>query len=146
MVDQDDADAQDPDAGSEHPTTKRATRKKATDKAPTERSAKKAPARKQPGKRAAATAEAPRRQGAGTIAQRAAAQLQQLTGHEVEGITAVRRDDDGWVVEIDLLELRRIPATTDVIATYEVEVDPSGDLMGYRRQHRFVRGNVGDGR
>ena len=83
---------------------------------------------------------------AGEVARLAAAQLQELTGNEVEGITGVRRVDDGWVVELDVLELRRIPSTTDVLATYEVEMDRSSELVGYRRRHRFVRGNVGEDR
>lgn len=80
------------------------------------------------------------------VAMEAARQLQQLTGNEVEAITGLRRTDDGWRVQVDVLELRRVPTTTDVIATYDVDVDGSGDLMGYHRQHRFVRGEVGDDR
>jgi hypothetical protein len=109
--------------------------------------AKKSAGKKTAGKKtAAAKAAPPRRPKAGAIAREAAAQLYELTGHEVEGITGVHRDDDGWIVEVDVLELRRIPATTDVLATYHVTVDESGDLVGYRRRHRFVRGNVGDDR
>jgi hypothetical protein len=78
------------------------------------------------------------------LAAEAARQLQQLTGQEVEGITGLHRNEDGWIVEIDVLELRRVPATTDVIATYEVEVDGDGELLGYHRRHRYVRGEVGD--
>lgn len=78
------------------------------------------------------------------LAAEAARQLQQLTGQEVEGITGLHRGDDGWTVEVDVLELRRVPTTTDVLATYEVEVDEDGELMGYRRRHRYVRGEVGD--
>lgn len=74
----------------------------------------------------------------------AAGQLQDLTGAELEGITALRRTDDGWQVEADFVELRRIPSTTDVIATYQVDVDADGELVGYRRLHRFVRGGVED--
>ena len=43
-----------------------------------------------------------------------------------------------------MLELSRIPNTTDVLATYEVEVDSDGELMEYRRVHRYVRGVPGD--
>ena len=39
-----------------------------------------------------------------------------------------------------MLELRRIPNTTDVLASYDVEVDSDGELQGYRRVHRYVRG------
>src|SRR5690349_11120884 len=88
----------------------------------------------------------PRRKAPGgmSLAAEAARQLQQLTGQEVEGITGLHRNDDGWVVDIDVLELRRVPTTTDVLATYEVEVDGDGELIGYRRRHRYVRGDVGN--
>jgi hypothetical protein len=80
------------------------------------------------------------------VALEAARHLQQLTGNEVEGITGLDRTDDGWRVQVDVLELRRVPTTTDVIATYDVDVDRDGELVGYRRRHRFVRGEVGDER
>ena len=37
-------------------------------------------------------------------------------------------------------EVRRIPDTTDVLGLYEVQVDSDGELLGYRRQQRYVRG------
>ena len=86
----------------------------------------------------------PKARGGMRLAADAARQLQQLTGHEVEGITGLHRGDDGWTVLVDVLELRRVPSTTDVLATYEVEVDGDGELMGYRRRRRYVRGEVGD--
>jgi hypothetical protein len=43
-------------------------------------------------------------------------------------------------VQVEVLELRRVPNTTDVLAVYEVSVDRDGDLEGYTRLHRYVRG------
>lgn len=129
-------------AGKKTPSKKAPTKKTPGRKAPAKRQSRQAPTKRA----AAAKAEPPRRPRAGAVAREAAAQLYELTGQEIEGITAVHRDDDGWVVEIDVLELRRIPATTDVLATYEVEVDENGDLMGYRRRHRFTRGSVSEDR
>lgn len=76
----------------------------------------------------------------------AAEQLVGLTGKEFEGIVGLSRSDDGWSVSVELLEMRRIPSTTDVIAVYEVDVDQDGDLTGYRRLHRFLRGEAGEDR
>ena len=89
-----------------------------------------------------------RRRGAGAIARDAVAELAQLTGREIEGVVGVERgEEDGWVVEIDMVELRRTPTSTDVLATYEVEMDDDGELVGYRRTRRFGRGQVsGDSR
>ena len=101
-----------------------------------------------PRKRSSAPrAEAPKRKGAQQLAGEAARQLLELTGKDAEGISGLRRSDDGWVVQVEVLELSRIPNTTDVLATYEVEVDSDGELMEYRRVHRYVRGVPGeDGR
>ncbi len=76
------------------------------------------------------------------IAAEAARQLAELTDEEVEGVTGLQKADDGWRVEVELLELSRVPTTTDVLATYEVDVDASGDLQGYRRTRRYVRGKA----
>lgn len=76
------------------------------------------------------------------VAMAAARELADLTGRRIEGMTGLDRTDDGWLVGIDVLELERIPETTDVLATYEVEVDTDGELLGYRRVRRFVRGDA----
>lgn len=106
--------------------------------------AKKTSARKSsPRKRASTPRAEPNRRASGTrIASEAARQLAELTGKDVEGVTGLQKEDDGWRVEVELLELRRVPTTTDVLATYEVDVDASGDLQGYRRTRRYVRGKT----
>ncbi|MGW7573442.1 gas vesicle protein GvpO [Streptomyces sp. NPDC054765] len=76
----------------------------------------------------------------GTVARRAAELLQSLISHRTEGVSAVRRTDDGWCVEVDVLELARIPDTTSLLATYEVKLDDDGELLEYYRTHRYRRG------
>jgi hypothetical protein len=56
--------------------------------------------------------------------------------------TGVRREQDGWSVLVDVVELERIPSTTSVMATYRVDLDRSGSLAGYERLRRFTRGSV----
>ena len=41
-----------------------------------------------------------------------------------------------------MLEVERIPNTTDLLATYVVQLDDSGGLLGYKRTKRFVRGQA----
>ena len=77
-----------------------------------------------------------------SIAEHVLEELEALVGCPAEGVTAIRRDDDGWVVNSDILELERVPETTDVLASYEVTVDPDGEITGYRRVHRYVRAQV----
>ncbi|WP_121708672.1 gas vesicle protein [Streptomyces sp. E5N91] len=74
-------------------------------------------------------------------ARRAADALSELIRHHLEGVSAVRRGEDGgWIVNVDVLEVARIPDTTSLLATYEVELDPAGDLLQYRRIARYRRG------
>lgn len=79
-----------------------------------------------------------------SIAEQVLEELEVLVGCPAEGVTAIRRDDDGWVVTAEILELERVPETTDVLASYEVTVGEDGELTGYRRTHRYVRAQVED--
>ena len=73
------------------------------------------------------------------VGRAAVEQLAQLTGQKVEGLSGVHRNDEGWLVTAEVLELRRIPETTDVLATYEVTLDDYGSVTGYRRVRRYTR-------
>jgi hypothetical protein len=74
------------------------------------------------------------------VAARAASELTDLIGRQVEGVVGVEQGDDGWHVQVEVVESRRIPDTTDILAIYEVDVDPDGEVTAYRRLDRYVRG------
>src|SRR5215212_10022214 len=59
-------------------------------------------------------------------ARRAGESLQALIGRRVEGVVEVSREDDGWLVAVEVLELERVPNTNDLLGVYEVELDPYG--------------------
>jgi hypothetical protein len=67
----------------------------------------------------------------------------ELTGHAPEAVTGLEWDGEYWQVSVDVLELARIPNTTDVMACYVVQLDETGTLRGYRRTARYQRGQVG---
>jgi hypothetical protein len=73
------------------------------------------------------------------FARRAMNTLAKLVGCPVEGITGIRRNNDGWVVEVEVLEVERIPETSDVLASYEVEIDNDGEIVEFRRLRRYLR-------
>ena len=73
------------------------------------------------------------------IGRQAVEQLAELTGQTVEGLSGIHRNDDGWVVNAEVRELRRIPETNDVLATYEVRLDDDGSITAYRRIRRYTR-------
>ena len=72
---------------------------------------------------------------------RAVTEFAALTRKDPEAVTGVRSDDDGgWSVLVDVVELERIPSSTDVLATYRVDITSTGDLAGYERLRRYHRG------
>ncbi len=69
--------------------------------------------------------------------------LPSLLGRPVESVLGVMKDeDDGWRVTVQVIELERIPRTTDVLGAYEVNLDDDGELVGYRRRRRYTRGQA----
>jgi hypothetical protein len=86
----------------------------------------------------------PKRSTATQVATAAAKQLLELAGREAESVAGLERTEDGWTVLVEVVEVRRIPDTTDVLALYEVTVDSDGELQGYRRLRRYTRGVPGE--
>jgi hypothetical protein len=68
-----------------------------------------------------------------------------LTSKKPVGITGVEPTDDGWRVEVEVVEDGRIPSTSDIMALYEVDLDQNGELLAYRRTRRYVRGRTDTG-
>jgi hypothetical protein len=74
------------------------------------------------------------------VAERARQQLADIIGMETESVSSLRRSDDGgWTLNVEVLELSRVPSTDDVIGSYEVLLDEDGELMEYRRIRRYPR-------
>jgi hypothetical protein len=78
-------------------------------------------------------------------ARRAVQRVEALTGIEPEGVVSLEPRDRGWRVGVEVVEMERIPNSTDVMAVYQVDLDEGGGLVGYRRTERHIRGRV-DGR
>ncbi|MGV9572518.1 gas vesicle protein GvpO, partial [Streptomyces nigra] len=58
----------------------------------------------------------------------------------VAAVTSFDRTEDGWTLEVEVLELSRVPDTMSLMASYQVELDSEGQLTGYRRLGRYERG------
>lgn len=76
--------------------------------------------------------------------QAAREQFQQLSGRAPESVSGLATTDEGWEVSIDVVELQRVPRTTDVLGTYEVRLDHEGRIVGYERRERYLRSNVSE--
>ena len=68
--------------------------------------------------------------------------LRQMTGCACEMVSVLNRTDDGWTVTLEVLELERIPRTTDILGSYVVELDGEGDLARCERIRRYYRSQI----
>ncbi|MFF4549428.1 gas vesicle protein [Streptomyces sp. NPDC001435] len=74
------------------------------------------------------------------VLRQARGQLAELTGMATESVSSFEQTDDGWSLEVEVLELARVPDTVSLMASYQVDLDPGGQLTGYRRIRRYERG------
>ncbi|MGW4204836.1 gas vesicle protein GvpO [Streptomyces sp. NPDC004726] len=72
----------------------------------------------------------------------ASSQLAELLGRAPQSVSALKPTDDGWVADVEIVELERVPDTTSVMASYRVSLDPDGGLRSYERIRRYSRGQI----
>lgn len=74
------------------------------------------------------------------LADRAKSQLAEVTGLKPETVTGAFKDEQGWHIALDMLEMSRIPTATDVLGDYEVLLDDSGSMLRFERKRTRLRG------
>lgn len=67
------------------------------------------------------------------ICETASMTAETLLRKNVDNISSLTRDDDGWVAEVEVLERKSVPDTQDLLGRYEMKFDADGELLGYRR-------------
>lgn len=71
--------------------------------------------------------------------------LRSLRGVEAESVSGVTRTRNGWKVTLEVVELRRVPESTDVLASYDVELDGDGGFLSFERGRRYHRSQAETG-
>jgi hypothetical protein len=77
--------------------------------------------------------------------ERAREQLEALLDRPVESVSSFERTRNGWLVSFEVVELSRIPESTDVLGLYEMELDDDRNLMRYDRVRRYYRSQADRG-
>ena len=79
------------------------------------------------------------------MVQSAKEQLAGLLAREPDSVSGLERTEDGWLVTLEVVEVSRIPSSTDVLASYELTLDEDHNLVRYRRGRRYYRAQANDG-
>lgn len=81
---------------------------------------------------------------AAELVTKARRQLEGLLGQDVERVSGLDRADGRWNVMLEVVEVARIPDSTDVMATYQVALDEEGNVVSVNRTRRYRRSQVDD--
>lgn len=83
---------------------------------------------------------------ASTAGQVARDRIAPLVGRPIEAVIMVRPSADGWTVEVEVVEDRRVPSSGDTLAVYVVELDRHGEMVSYTRARTYKRAKGDAGR
>jgi hypothetical protein len=88
------------------------------------------------------TQSKPSRIAASEASRRATEQLSELLGRIPDSVSALKGVKEGWSAAVEVVEIERVPDTASVMATYKVDLDRRGRLLGYERVRRYSRGQI----
>jgi len=74
------------------------------------------------------------------LAERAKEQLAEVTGFSPVAAVGGFKDEKGWHISVDMLEMARLPESTDIIGTYVVSLDPEGNMVKFEKKRARLRG------
>ena len=74
------------------------------------------------------------------LVEQAKSQLAEVTGLKPVTVTGTFKNEQGWHITLDMLEMARIPTATDVLGDYDVLVDESGNMLKFERTRTRLRG------
>lgn len=68
------------------------------------------------------------------VLEKTKSELASLIGLKPASVTRAFRDDEGWHVRVEMLEMSRIPPATDVLGQYEVLLSEDGAMVQFERK------------
>jgi hypothetical protein len=80
------------------------------------------------------------------IVEEAKRKLKEVLGVEPERVSGFDRSNGRSTVTLDVVEVHRVPETTDVLASYEVAFDEDRNLVSMSEVRRYLRAQIEGGR
>ena len=65
--------------------------------------------------------------------QQAKLALHELTGLEISSVVSAEKEDEGWLVLVEVVEKHSIPDSMDILALYETRLDAEGNMREFKR-------------
>jgi len=69
----------------------------------------------------------------GNLIEQTRRELNKLTGLDLSTTKEVKKEDNGWIITIEMIEKHSIPDQMDILALYEVSIDEDGNVLSFDR-------------
>jgi len=73
------------------------------------------------------------------VALRVKKELSSLTGLAPDTVSSIEKAENDWKVILEMVEMVRIPNSSDMLGTYVALADERGELVSYHRTRRYLR-------
>ena len=80
------------------------------------------------------------------IIEHARQHVEDVTGSDVESVSGIERSNGNWSVSVEVVQMRRVPESTDVLASYAVVMDDDGGLVSLQQIRRYRRSQADEER
>jgi Gas vesicle synthesis protein GvpO len=80
------------------------------------------------------------------VVEEARRKLKELVGVEPERVSGFAHSNGRWSVTLEVVEVHRVPETTDVLTSYEVAFDDDRNLVSVSEVRRYRRSQIEGGR
>jgi len=67
------------------------------------------------------------------IIEKAKKQLADVTGFKEPAGIGLKKEKEGWIVAVEIVEKKSIPEGMDILGTYDIHLDAKGNLLGYEK-------------
>lgn len=76
------------------------------------------------------------------IVEQAREHLKNLLGEDAESVSGIERENGNWSVTLEVVEMHRIPESTDILSSYSAVLDDDGRIVSLTRRRRYRRSQV----
>lgn len=58
-----------------------------------------------------------------------------------ESVSSLEKTEKGWKMEVEVLERKAVPDTFDLLSVFELSLDASGNILGFKQVKKIRRGD-----
>ena len=66
----------------------------------------------------------------------------ELLKKEPESISAIKKSEKGWNVQVEVLERKAVPDKFDLLKIFEFDLNENGKVLGFKQIKKIQRGDI----